>query len=275
MNKTVLITKASSGIGKAAAIYFAERGWSVAATMRSPEKESGLRGYKTIKLFRLDVTDFQSVRASVAEIIAEMGEVDVLVNNAGYGAIGIFEKSAPDDIYNQFNTNVFGLMQMTRELLPHFKEKRSGVIINLSSIAGLVTFPMYSVYNSSKWAVEGFTEGLQFELRQFNIRLKLIEPGAIKTEFHGRSMVSFSNPDISGYGDYDNRVEAFMKKANDTTPGPEVVAGTIYKAATDNTWKLRYPSGAQARMVSVMRRIVPVTFFRYLTGKLMTSGIVR
>lgn len=275
MNKTVLITGASSGIGKAAAIYFAERGWNVAATMRSPEKETELQKHALIKIFRLDVTDNLSIKSCTAEVFRAFGSVDVLVNNAGYGATGIFEKSAPEDIYNQFNTNVFGLMQMTREMLPHFREKRSGVIINVSSVAGLVTFPMYSVYNSSKWAVEGFTEGLQFELRQLNIRLKLVEPGAIKTEFHGRSMVSFNNQDIGGYGDYDKRVEVFMKKADKMAPGPGVVAKTIYKAAMDNSWKLRYPSGTQARMVSVMRRIVPVTMFRYLTGKLMASGLVR
>lgn len=272
MSKTVLITGASSGIGKAAAIYFAERGWNVAATMRSPEKETELQKHASIKIFRLDVTEPESIKSCTVQVLAAFGSVDVLVNNAGYGAIGIFEKSTTADVHHQFNTNVFGLMQMTRELLPHFKEKQNGVIINLSSVAGLITFPIYSIYNSSKWAVEGFSEGLQYELRQFNIKIKLVEPGAIKTEFHGRSMVSFSNPDIGGYGDYDKRVEAFMKKANEMAPGPEVVARTIYKAATDNSWKLRYPSGSQARMVSIFRRIVPVTMFRRLTGKLMENG---
>lgn len=269
MNRTVLITGASSGIGKAASFYFAERGWNVAATMRAPEKESALKRNPNIKLFTLDVTDDQSIKRCVDEVLSVYGKVDVLVNNAGYGATGIFEKSKPEEIRGQFNTNVFGLMQMTRELLPHFRVRKSGVIINVSSVAGFVTFPVYSIYNSSKWAVEAFTEGLQYELRQFNIKMKLVEPGAVKTEFHGRSMVMFSNPEIQAYGDYEKPIREFMMKANQTAPGPEIVARTIYIAATDNSWKLRYPSGAQARMVSVLRKIVPVTMFRYLTGKLM------
>lgn len=272
MNKIVLITGASSGIGKAAALHFAKMGWNVAATMRSPEKETSLHKHLNIKLFQLDVTDDASIKTCVREILSVYGSVDVLVNSAGYGATGIFEKSKPEEIYAQFKTNVFGMMQVTRELLPHFRQRKSGVIINVSSVAGFITFPIYSVYNSSKWAVEGFTEALQYELSQFNIRMKLVEPGAIKTEFHGRSLVRFNNPDITGYDDYEKPIVKFMKRADETAPGPEVVAKTIYTAATDNSWKLRYPSGTQARMVSILRRVLPERMVRYFTGKLMEGN---
>lgn len=184
MAKTVFITGSSSGIGRATAEIFSSRGWNVAATMRNPEKEEALGELPNVKLFPLDVLDNESVKNTIKEIVQVFGKIDVLVNNAGYAAIGPFEAAEEDQILRQFGTNVFGMMRVTKGILPHFRNHGGGMIINISSVAGRTSFPLFSLYNSTKWAVEGFTEALRYELRQFNIRVKLIEPGAIKTDFY-------------------------------------------------------------------------------------------
>jgi NAD(P)-dependent dehydrogenase (short-subunit alcohol dehydrogenase family) len=170
--KTILITGASSGIGKTAAIYFQQQGWQVAATMRNPANEHELDKLPNIKLFALDVTDESSIAKAVSESIAAFGTVDVVLNNAGYGTVGAFEAATDEQIKRQFETNLFGLMSVTRAFLPHFRQNNSGLFINISSIGGLVTFPLFSLYHSTKWAVEGFSESLQFELAGLGIGVK-------------------------------------------------------------------------------------------------------
>ena len=136
MAKTILITGASSGIGKAIAVHFADKGWNVAATMRHPENETDLAGRSGVKLYRLDVTDNNSIRQSMADTIQDFNRIDVVVNNAGYGAIGIFEKATKEQIQRQFDINVFGVMNVTRFILSHFRKQRNGVIINITSMGG-------------------------------------------------------------------------------------------------------------------------------------------
>ena len=239
MNKTILITGASSGIGKATAIYFAQRGWNVAATMRTPEREQELVKYPNIKLFRLDVTSEESIALAITNAITAFGQVDVLLNNAGYGGVGVFEAATKEQIQQQFDTNVFGLMNTIREILPYFRERRSGTIINITSVGGIITFPIYSIYHASKWAVEGFAEALQFELRPFNIRVKNIEPGAIKTDFYDRSQVLFAKEGLTDYNAYETITVANTQEAGANAPGPEVVAKAGWKAANDSSYRLR------------------------------------
>ena len=238
MSEVVLITGASTGIGKAAALYFHQRGWKVAATMRTPEKCDWAPADDRFFCVALDVTNTESIGAALSQVLQRFGGLDVLINNAGYGLVGPFEGTDPDQVRRQFETNVFGLMNVTRAALPHFRQKRGGSILNVSSVGGRVTFPLYSCYHSTKWAVEGFSESLQFELKPFNIKVKLIEPGAIKTEFYDRSQDRVDAPDYQPF--YDKTMER-LQKAGETAPGPQVVAETLWKAATDNSWKLRYP----------------------------------
>jgi NADP-dependent 3-hydroxy acid dehydrogenase YdfG len=186
MEKVVLITGASSGIGKETAKLFQAKNWKVAATMRSPEKAEDLQKIVDLECLRLDVTDIESIKSAIAETLDKFGRIDAVVNNAGYGLIGPFEAATPEQIEKQFQTNVFGLMNVYREVLPYFREQRRGFIVNVASVGGRVTFPLYSLYHATKWAVEGFSESLQYELEQFNIRVKIIEPGPIKTDFYGR-----------------------------------------------------------------------------------------
>jgi NAD(P)-dependent dehydrogenase (short-subunit alcohol dehydrogenase family) len=266
MKKTILITGTSSGIGKATASYFAERGWNVAATMRSPEKERDLQQYTDLRIIRLDVTDTESIQAAIQTTIKTFGGIDVVVNNAGYGGVGVFEAATKEQIQRQFDTNVFGVMNVTREILPYFREKKGGTIINVTSMGGLITFPIYSVYHATKWAIEGFAEALQFEVRQFNIKIKNIEPGAIKTDFYERSQDLFKKEGLIAYDKYAEITFKNTQKAGEDAPEPKVVAKTIFEAANENNFTLRYAVGSQSPILLFVRRILPLSWF---------TGIVR
>lgn len=273
MKKTILITGTSSGIGKATVAYFSRRGWNVAATMRKPENETELNKLPNVKVYRLDVLDQTSIRSAIENTIRDFGSIDVIVNNAGYGAVGIFEAASDEQIRRQFDTNVFGVMNVIREILPHFREKKNGTIINISSMGGRITFPLYSVYHGTKWAIEGFAEALQFELRPFNIKVKNVEPGAIKTDFYDRSMDLFKKDGLTAYGQYEKVVYANTQKAGESAPGPEVVAATIYKAANANNFKLRYPASFQSKLLLMMRGMLPLSWFNALVGMQVEKGV--
>lgn len=262
MSKTVLITGASSGIGRAAAEHFRAVGWNVVATMRAPEPVAEWAGKSGIRPARLDVLDRASIREAIDATAREFGGIDVIVNNAGYGLVGPFEASTEDQIRRQFDTNVFGLMNVCREIIPHFRGKRDGVIINVASMGGRVTFPLYSLYHGTKWAVEGFSESLQYELRPFNIRVKIIEPGPIKTDFYDRSLDVISNPEIDAYDGFVARAMPNLQRAGATAPGPETVASVIHRAATDGSWKMRYK--ANSAMILGLRRLLPDSVFHAL-----------
>lgn len=270
--KTVLITGTSSGIGKAAVKYFSEQGWQVAATMRTPQKEHELGLLPNVKLYPLDVTDDESIQSAIQASIKDFGGIDVVVNNAGYGAVGIFEKATKEQIQKQFETNVFGVMNVTRQILPYFREKNAGTIINVTSMGGRITFPIYSVYHGTKWAVEGWAEALQFELRPFNIKIKNVEPGAIKTDFYERSMDLFKKEGLNAYNDYEQIVYQNSQKAGETAPLPIVVAKTIFKAATDNSNKLRYPSSPQSAMLLFLRWLLPLKTFMAIVRSVVEKG---
>jgi NAD(P)-dependent dehydrogenase (short-subunit alcohol dehydrogenase family) len=254
--KTVLVTGASSGIGRATAELFANRGWNVAATMRAPETSDLAASSDRIRLFRLDVTDPRSVAAAVDEVIAAWGRIDVLVNNAGYGLIGLFEEMSEDQIRRLLDTNVVGVMNVTRAVLPHMRAQKSGRIINVASAAGRFTLPLYTLYCASKWAVEGFSEALGFELAQHGITVKIVEPGAIRSEFFGRSLDVPARGAIHDYGDWAARVFAAIKARCVDIPGPELAARAIFKAAAERpAWRLRYkPNG---RLLILGRLLVP------------------
>lgn len=254
MSKTILITGASSGIGKATAKYFAEKGWNVAATMRTPGKETELQQVENVKVFKLDVTDKATIKSSYNEIMNEFGGVDVLLNNAGYGLNGPLELISESQIKREYEVNVFGLMNMIKTYLPHFRDKKDGVIINVTSGAGIIGIPYTSVYASTKFAVEGLSESLTFELKKFGIKVKVVEPGAIATDFNTRSMdmpEEMSNTDA-----YNADLEAFGAKVAglvQQSSQPIVVAEAIYQAATDGSDTLRYGAGEDVKAIQKMK----------------------
>jgi NAD(P)-dependent dehydrogenase (short-subunit alcohol dehydrogenase family) len=245
MKKTVLITGASSGFGRATAKLFHQHGWNVIAAMRIPEKEKELSGLSGVLVTRLDVTRKAEIGEAVAAGIHAFGQIDVLVNNAGYGSFGALEIASEEVIRQQFEVNFFGLVEVTKAILPGMRVRGSGVIINVSSIGGRLTFPFSTLYHATKWAVEGMTESLQYELNPLGIRLKLVEPGGYKTEFAGRSMNFYGAGGLEGYqGPLDRFAERIAKWP--MSENLNEVAEAIYDAATDGTDKLRYPVGHDA-----------------------------
>jgi NAD(P)-dependent dehydrogenase (short-subunit alcohol dehydrogenase family) len=272
MKKTVLITGTSTGIGRAAVEEFSKQGWNVAATMRRPSEGKDMEQWPNVKLFALDVTDIASIQQAIQDTIRTFGDIHAVVNNAGYGAIGIFEAATPEQIKKQFDTNVFGVMNVIREILPVFRAKRSGTIINITSMGGLITFPIYSVYHGTKWAVEGFAESLAYELRPLGIRVKNVEPGAIKTDFYSRSQDLFKKEGLTDYDRYQQVALQNTQQAGATAPGPEVVAQVIFKAASDGSWKLRYPVGNNAPLFLFLRRIIPLSWFKGIVRMVVEKG---
>lgn len=243
--KTVLITGASSGIGRATALLFASKGWTVAATMRSPETSDLASQSSNIKLFKLDVTDQASVDAAVRDVLAQYGTIDVLVNNAGYGLMGPFEAQTDAQIRRQFETNVFGVMNVTRAVLPHMRGRKEGRIVNVGSAAGRLTIPLYSMYSATKWALEGFSEGLWLELRQHNIKVKIIEPGMIKTDFFERSREVATKQGLTDYDAFTEAVMPNIKAWEDAGAEPDLVARSIWHASTSIWPRLRYQPNAK------------------------------
>jgi NAD(P)-dependent dehydrogenase (short-subunit alcohol dehydrogenase family) len=260
MTKVVLVTGASQGIGRATAERFAAAGWSVAATMRRPGEAPHGATSDRIRTVALDVTDQQSVADAIVQVISAFGQIDALVNNAGYGLVGPFEVIDEAQVRRQFETNVFGLMAVTRAVLPHMRARRSGVIVNVSSMGGRVAFPFYSVYHATKWAVGGFSESLAYELRPYGIAVKIIEPGAIKTEFYGRSEEQPAGIAESDYSDDFARIYRRMTRATRHAPGPELVAEAIFAAATDGSGRMRYLPNARAILAA--RAVLPDRLFR-------------
>lgn len=246
--KTVLITGASSGIGHVTAEHFHRQGWNVVATMRTPD-DSDLHQLGNTLVTRLDVTDIESIDSAVQAALDRFGGIDVLVNNAGYGTFGALEAVPRDAMVRQINTNLVGVLDVTRAVLPTMRKRGEGVIINVSSVAGQMTFPFNSLYHASKFGLEGVTESLAFELGGIGIRVKIIQPGSIATEFFGRSFDFHDNPDLAEYRtmmDALNQAIAHLQENRQTASPPSAVAEVIYRAATDDTDKIRYPAGDNA-----------------------------
>ncbi len=264
MSKTILITGASTGIGRATAQLFQRQGWNVVATMRSPEKSTEFADLPHVLCLPLDVTQIATIHAAIDRAISQFGSIDVVVNNAGYALIGAFESCEMADIRSQFETNVFGLMEVTRAILPHFRLRQQGVLVNVASIGGRVAFPIYSPYHATKWAVDGFSESLQYELRQFNIKVKIIEPGAIKTDFYSRSITVAKQAGLTVYDAYVQKTLPQLDRAGADGSPPEVTAQAIYQAATDGSWKLRYPAGGNAGLLLGLRKLLPDAWFTAL-----------
>lgn len=268
MQKVILVTGSSAGIGKETVKLFQSKNWKVAATMRSPETAEDLARIADVECFRLDVTDADSIRSAIASALEKFGRIDAIVNNAGYGLVGAFEAASDEQIRRQFETNVFGLMNVTREVLPYFREQKRGVIVNVASVGGRITFPLYSLYHATKWAVEGFSESLQYELEQFNVRIKIVEPGPIKTEFYDRSADVTKKDGLTAYDSFIDRVMPRMLKAGADAPDGRVVAETIWQAVTDGSARLRYNINTKGMLLA--RRFLPESlFFRVIKGALI------
>jgi NAD(P)-dependent dehydrogenase (short-subunit alcohol dehydrogenase family) len=255
--KTVLITGASSGIGEAAAAYFLKKGWRVCATARSPEKLGPWSQQSGIIPLALDVTKPESVRLAVAQAVRLAGTIDVVINNAGVGLAGPLEAISMEEIEAHFQTNVFGAIRVIQGMLPFFRTQQHGVIVNISSIVGTFGVPLMSPYCAGKFALEGLSESLFYELRPLNIQIKLVEPGGIKTRFE--QIFRQHEAYLPSLRAVESRV-ARSEAPGSALPGPGSVAEVIFKAATDGTPQLRYPVKTQG--ASFLHKLLPQNLWR-------------
>lgn len=261
--KTIFITGASTGLGKATAQLFQQNGWKVIATMRNPEAASDLNALENITVLPLDVTNPEQIQATVKQAL-ELGNVDVVFNNAGYGLLGPLEAFTDEQIVRQFNTNLLGTIRVTQAFVPYFRERKNGMFISTTSIGGLITFPLNSIYHATKWALEGWSESMAFELNKFGVDIKTVSPGGIKTDFVSRSLDSATSP---AYEEIMNSLYAGMEGMMDAASTPEQIAEVVYEAATDGKKQLRYVAGEDAKGLYAQRLELGDELFREQLGK--------
>ena len=268
MNKVALITGCSSGFGYLTALKFARNGIITFASVRDLNSEGTVQLKKVadeeklpLDIIQIDVTNDESVKKGVEYIIQRNKRIDVLVNNAGIGYYGPVEEFSIEEIQSQYNINVLGVVRTVKEVMPWMRKQKNGLIINVSSVAGLVTFPLYGLYSSSKYALEALTEALAFELKPFGINVCIIEPGSFDTKFRNnvrlssdnaeRSYVILKNKFISKYESmHDSKIYKRFKN-------PQTVANLTYNITNQQNPRLRHLVGAEARVFPLLRKLIP------------------
>lgn len=279
-SKVILITGCSSGFGFLTAARLASRGHHVYATMRDLNKQGALinelkERKADAKILRLDVGDAASIQAVIKEIGADHGHLDVLVNNAGHAIGGYFEDLTQDEIHKQMETNFFGVQNVTRAALPLMRPHRSGKIINISSISGRYGSPALGAYNASKWALEGFSESLYFELKPFGINVVLIEPGSYKTKIFGENQkiaANFANAESPYFARSQflrNMIDEHLK---DNYRDPEDIAALIEKVIGMQNPSLRYIPEFESRLQIALRSVLPFKLYSWIFQKLLFNG---
>jgi NAD(P)-dependent dehydrogenase (short-subunit alcohol dehydrogenase family) len=252
--KVALITGVSSGIGRTTAELLASRGWRTFGTMRKPAAAP-----KGVEVVALDVRDESSGAACVKAVLDAAGRIDALVNNAGVALYGAAEETSIDEVESLFDTNVFGVMRMTRAVLPAMRAQRSGRIVTIGSVAGFVPIPFEAAYAAAKHALEGWMETLSYEVERFGIAAILIEPAFIRTNID-RNVVR-AQAAIPDYNEDRRRAEAGLARSVAQGEAPSVVAETVWRAVTDPRPRFRYLAGRQARRVRALRTIMPARLF--------------
>ena len=223
-------------MGKATAIYFQQKGWNVIATMRNPDKDTELNQLENVTVLPLDVTDLKQIEIAVSKAIA-IHPVDVVYNNAGYGLMGALEALSDDQLLREINTNLLGVIRVTQAFIPHFREKKSGVFVSTTSMGGLLAFPLHSIYHAAKFGVQGWSESMSFELGLHNIRIKTVAPGAVNTDFLGRSLDKALHP---AYKELEDKLFAATESMMSQGVQPERIAEVVYEAATDDNDQVTY-----------------------------------
>ena len=271
--KVVIITGSSSGIGLESALLLARNGYITYATMRSPEKDTSIKAavqkeHLPIKVIQLDVNDDSSVKIAIDHIISEAGRIDVLVNNAGYSLGGALEDLSMDEIQSQYETNLFGLIRVTQAVLPTMRKQRSGRILNISSGAGIFGFPGHSAYVSTKFAVEGLSESIAYELEPFGIKVILIEPGFIRTNFTQAMIVAKKAQDpASPYSEMMQKIMASASELIKNASPAELVANIILDAASNPNPRLRYLAGKDVESWAAGKKNMDeLEFFNMIKG---------
>ncbi|MBN1800466.1 MAG: SDR family NAD(P)-dependent oxidoreductase [Candidatus Lokiarchaeota archaeon] len=252
--KIVLITGASSGIGKATALKLLENGHSVYCTARNIDKMEHLKINGGRILF-LDVTDEKSIKKAVSKIIEEQGKIDVLFNNAGYGVYGPIEDVPLEEIKRQFDVNVFGIGRMLKAVLPHMRKRKAGLIINTASVAGHLSSGILGWYAATKHAVEAISDALRQEIQHLNIKVVIIEPGIVKTEFDSIAFGLMDN--LENTSDYEvlvKNAKKYYERLYEKAEGPEGVAKIVFNAIEAESPSTRYPATPNAQTLIEMRK---------------------
>ncbi|OXM82924.1 SDR family oxidoreductase [Paenibacillus rigui] len=267
-HKVALVTGASSGFGLLTSIALAKQGYHVIAAMRNPDKrgllleqagQAGVAG--RLEVARMDVTDHETIHAVVEGMVRKHGRIDALINNAGYAAGG-FVEDVPMDVWRaQLETNVFGVIAATKAVLPQMRRQGFGYIVNVSSVSGLMAFPGYAPYSTSKFAVEGFSEALRLEMKPFGVQVVLVEPGAYRTDIWHKGFESISAPEASPYRVLLKKVLDYSRQTSETAPDPGEVARRIAAILGSSRPKLRYISGKGVKLAVWGRTLLPWSWY--------------
>lgn len=274
--KVSIVTGSSSGIGLETALTLARNGYFTYATMRNPEKDAPIKNALkkenlSIKVIQLDVIDDESLKNAIDHVTSEAGRIDVLVNNAGYGLVGALEELSMEEIKAQYETNLFGLVRVIQAVLPTMRKQRSGRILNLSSGAGLFGYPGGSAYVSSKFAVEGLSESMAYELEPFGIRVILIEPGFVQTNFASSMVIAKKAQDpTSPYSQMMQRIAASSSELAKSGSSADLVANVILDAVTNPNPRLRYLVGKDVEAWAASKKSMDESEFFNMIKKIST-----
>jgi NAD(P)-dependent dehydrogenase (short-subunit alcohol dehydrogenase family) len=278
-NKVAVVTGSSTGIGYETSLTLARNGFLTYATMRTLNKSENIKSVATrenlpLRIKQLDVTNDVSVKNAIQTITSEAGRIDVLVNNAGYGLNGAFEDLAMDEIKAQYETNVFGLIRTTHAVLPIMRRQKSGTIVNISSGAGRFGFPTGSAYVSTKFAVEGLSESMSYELEPFGIKVVIVEPGVIRTNFGDGLIVAKKSQDPnSPYSQMMQRSAAGFEKMMENASSPDVVAKVVLNAIRDKNPGLRYLAGSDVETwLGGKRKVADEEFYKMMKQNMIMSN---
>lgn len=261
--KTAIVTGASSGIGRATAEVLVQAGFTVFGTSRRVAS----KGPDGVIMLPCDVTDDASVAAAIETVIDQTGRIDLLINNAGISMAGAAEELSAEEAKALFEVNLFGVIRATRAVLPTMRAQRQGRIVNVSSVYGLIPGPYLSPYVASKFAVEGYSESVDHEVRPYGIRVVLVEPAYTNTSLEKSTL--WPQQPLAFYDEARAGLVRYFHKLGANGDSPELVAEVVLKAAQDTNPKLRYPAGKIARKVSVLRRLVPASIFNKTLRKQM------
>ena len=273
-NKVAVVTGSSSGIGFEASLVLARNNYYTYATMRNPDKGTKMRAAQAgenlpVEIIKLDVTSDNSVNHAIRSILSKSGRIDVLVNNAGYGLVGAFEELGIDEIVQQFETNFYGVIRVTQAVIPVMKKQKSGRIVNISSGAGRFGYPSGSAYVSTKFALEGLSECMAYELDPFGIQVILVEPGFVRTNFSG-VIAKRSREADSQYSKMMEKMAGRMEEMRENSSSPELVANIVLEAVTIKNPNLRYLAGKDVeRWIEQKKKLSDREFFNMIRQSLI------
>jgi NAD(P)-dependent dehydrogenase (short-subunit alcohol dehydrogenase family) len=273
--RVAVVTGSSSGNGYETSLTLARHGFLTYATMRSLHKGENIKSLAQkeklpLKTVQLDVTDDISVKNAIQSITAESNKVDVLVNNAGYALFGAFEDLSMEQIKAQYETNLFGVIRVTQSVLPIMRKQKSGIIVNISSGLGRFGSPLHSAYVSTKFAIEGFSESISYELEPFGIKVVLIEPGAIRTNFANNMVTAKKSQDAnSPYSQLTEKMVSYLRHTFETGPPPDVVANAVLKAVRSENPSMRYLAGDVEKRMEAKRSMSDEEFHEMMKQNMM------